>query len=288
MWSHLSRLFSGQPRSAFEGQRRPGIGCHPRIIMGLLVIGGTLAYHFLGTTSYQNEFTGRKQRLAFATPQEEVALGLKSAPTMIRQMGGESRNVQGQDTVDRVGARLVKSTLVRQTPYKFEFHLLGDSQTINAFALPGGQIFITEALFRLLKTEDQLAGVLGHEIGHVVGRHSNEQMATSRLLSGLAQGAGVMISDGQNNQGAQLAQMVANMRSMKYGRDDELESDALGVRFLIEAGYDPEAMIKVMEVLAQASKGSRQPEMLSTHPNPENRAEKIRDMIAELKKTKAH
>jgi predicted Zn-dependent protease len=274
------RLLNGFALSYAEG-RRPGIGCNPRLMMAVLVIGGTLAYHYLGTTSYQNEFTGRTQRLAYASAREEVALGLQSAPTMIRQMGGESRDAKSQALVDRVGSKLVQSTLARQTEYNFDFHLLGDTQTINAFALPGGQIFITEALLRLLKNEDQLAGVLGHEIGHVVGRHSNEQMATTKLWSGLAQGAGILLSDGQSNAGSQIAQAVANFRVMKYGRDDELESDALGVRFLIEAGYNPEAMIGVMEILAKAASGSRQPEMLSSHPNPENRAEKIRELIAQ-------
>lgn len=280
---HLfSRLLNGFSLSYDEG-RRPGIGCNPRIMMALLIIGGTLAYHYLGTTAYQNEFTGRTQRLAYATAQEEVALGLQSAPMMIRQMGGHSRDPKAQGLVERVGTKLVQSTLAKQTEYNFDFHLLGDTQTINAFALPGGQIFITEALLRLLKNEDQLAGVLGHEIGHVVGRHSNEQMATTKLWSGLAQGAGILLSDGQSNAGAQIAQAVANFRVMKYGRDDELESDALGVRFLIEAGYNPEAMVGVMEILAKAANGNRQPEMLSTHPNPENRAEKIRELIAQYR-----
>jgi predicted Zn-dependent protease len=276
------RLLNGFSLSYDEG-RRPGIGCNPRVMMALLIIGGTLAYHYLGTTAYQNEFTGRTQRLAYATAQEEVALGLQSAPMMIRQMGGHSRDPKAQELVERVGTKLVQSTLAKQTEYNFDFHLLGDSQTINAFALPGGQIFITEALLRLLKNEDQLAGVLGHEIGHVVGRHSNEQMATTKLWSGLAQGAGILLSDGQSNAGAQIAQAVANFRVMKYGRDDELESDALGVRFLIEAGYNPEAMVGVMEILAKAARGNRQPEMLSTHPNPENRAEKIRELIAQYR-----
>ncbi|WP_184208963.1 M48 family metalloprotease [Prosthecobacter dejongeii] len=268
---------------SFDGDGRHGIGCHPRIILALLIMGGTLAYHYLGTTEYENEFTGRTQRLAFATAQEEIALGLQSAPMMIRQMGGQSRDAQAQALVDRVGAKLVQSTLARQTPYRFEFHLLADRQTVNAFALPGGQIFITEALFRLFKNEDQLAGVLGHEIGHVVGRHSNEQMATSKLWQGLASGAGILLSDGQSNAGTQIAGMVANMRVMKYGRDDELESDALGVRFLIEAGYNPEAMIGVMEILASASKGGGQPEFMSTHPAPENRVELIREVIAKYR-----
>lgn len=280
----LRRLISSLV-PAFDGfgygrSRGRGIGCHPRLILAVLIIGGTLMYHFLGTSEYQNEFTGRTQRLAFAEPDQEIALGRQSAPMMIRQMGGLSQDRQALALVKRVGNKLVQSTLARSTPYPFDFHLLGDRQTVNAFALPGGQIFITEALFRLLKDEDQLAGVLGHEIGHVVGRHSNEQMANARLWQGLAQGAGVLLSDGQSSAGHQIAHMVANMRVMKYGRDDELESDALGVRFMIEAGYNPEALIGVMEILARASKGGGQPEFMSTHPAPANRVEHIRQEIA--------
>lgn len=132
-------LHSATP--AFDGDGRRGIGCSPRVLMALLIIGGTLGYHFFGTTEYENEFTGRTQRLAFATAEEEIAMGLKSAPMMVRQMGGQSRDMQGQKLVDKVGQKLVLSTLARQTPYRFEFHLLGDRQTVNAFALPGGADF---------------------------------------------------------------------------------------------------------------------------------------------------
>ncbi len=284
MRSLFHKLFSGNTLSYMSERRgRGGFGCSPRVIIGLLVIVGSIGYHYLGTTSFENEFTGRKQKLALKTAQEEVAMGLQSAPTMIRQMGGESSDPQARELVSRVGHKLVQSTLVKKTDYPFKFYLLADAQTINAFALPGGQIFITEALFRLLKNEDQLAGVLGHEIGHVVGRHSNEQMAQSSLWRGIAQGAGILLSDGQSNSGAQIANAVAQVRLMKYGRDDELESDALGVRFMLEAGYNPEAMIGVMEILGQAAKGNRQPEIMSTHPNPENRIGHIREQIAKMR-----
>ncbi|WP_395715960.1 M48 family metalloprotease [Prosthecobacter sp.] len=267
----------------FDGDYRGRRGCtmHPRVLMALLIIGGTLAYHWLGTTEYQNEFTGRTQKLALATPQEEIALGLQSSPQMIRESGGLSRDAAGRALVEQVGARLIASTAAKQTPYRFQFHLLADNQTVNAFALPGGQIFITEALFRRLKSEDQLAGVLGHEMGHVVGRHSNEQMANSRLWSGLAQGLGVLLSDGHNNTGAQIAQMVAQYKVMKFSRDDESESDALGVRFMIQAGYEPEALIGVMEILAEVSGGAGRSDFMSSHPSPENRMERIREVIAQ-------
>ena len=281
MISTIQRLLLLKRISVFEDdRRRSGPGINPRIIMGLLIIVGSLLYHWISTTSYHNEFTGREQKLAMATPQEEIALGLQSAPQMIRESGGLSRDAKGRALVDRVGARLIASTAARETTYQFKFHLLADTETVNAFALPGGQIFITEALFRRLKSEDQLAGVLGHEMGHVVGRHSNEQMANSQLWSGLAQGLGVLLSDGHNNSGAQIANMVAQWRVMKFSRDDESESDALGVRFMMQAGYNPEALIGVMEILAQVSGGGNKSDFMSSHPNPANRMERIREAIA--------
>ena len=277
----IQRLLLLKRISVFEDdRRRSGPGINPRIIMGLLIIVGSLLYHWISTTSYHNEFTGREQKLAMATPQEEIALGLQSAPQMIRESGGLSRDAAGREMVARVGARLIASTAAKETTYQFKFHLLADAETVNAFALPGGQIFITEALFRRLKSEDQLAGVLGHEMGHVVGRHSNEQMANSQLWSGLAQGLGVLLSDGHSNSGAQIANMVAQWRVMKFSRDDESESDALGVRFMMQAGYNPEALIGVMEILAQVSGGGNSSDFMSSHPNPANRMERIREAIA--------
>src|SRR5690606_16323390 len=160
--------------------------------------------------------------------------------------------------------------------YPFDFHVLADQRTVNAFALPGGQIFITEALLSRLENLDQLAGVLGHEVGHVIARHSAQQMAKQELSQGIAGAAGVAGGDANS---AYYAQVVANMVNMKYGREDELESDDLGVRFMMESGYNPEALIGVMDILEAASGGSNVPEFQSTHPAPENRREKIRAAI---------
>ncbi len=279
-------LVLGAPRFAFsynQASGRRGVGCSPRLIIAALMILGAVASYNFGTTEYKNEFTGRVQKLALPTPEHEIAMGLQSAPQMIREFGGEMRDPKAQALVSRVGERLISGTAVRSTPYQFKFHLLADSETINAFALPGGQIFITAALFNKLKNEDQLAGVLGHEIGHVVGRHSNQQMAKSSLISGIAQGFGVMLSDGGGTGGMQVAQMLGNVVNMKYGRDDENESDALGVRFLMEAGYDPEAMIGVMEILKASAGGRGQAEFMSTHPDPGNRIEHIRAEIGKIR-----
>ena len=116
--------------------------------------------------------------------------------------------------------------------------MLADPKTVNAFALPGGPIFITEGLLRQLKTEAELAGVLGHEIGHVIARHSSERLAKQQLTQGLL---GALVVGSGDYTTAQIGQMVGSMINMKYGREDELESDALGIRIMAEAGYDPRA-----------------------------------------------
>jgi len=130
-----------------------------------------------------------------------------------------------------------------------------------------------------LQTEGQLAGVLGHEIGHVIARHSSQRLAKNKLTQGLTGAVAVATGDAS---ATQVAAVVGELINMSYGRDDELESDALGVRFMSEAGYDPRAMIEVMKILAKASGGARQPEFFSTHPNPENRIEKIQETIRKL------
>jgi predicted Zn-dependent protease len=244
-----------------------------RLVVGLIVAAFALISYF-GTSS-QNSVTGEKQRVAMS-PQQEVALGVQSAPQMAAQFGGLSANAAASERVKRIGAQLVSRSVAAQTPYKFSFHLLADRGTVNAFALPGGPIFITEGLLRLLRTEGQLAAVLGHEIGHVIARHSSEHLAKAQLTQGLIGAAVIGTGDYST---AQIGQVVGNMINMRYGREDELESDALGIRVVAEAGYDPRAMIAVMEVLAKASGPSRQPEMLSTHPNPDNRAARIREQI---------
>jgi predicted Zn-dependent protease len=244
-----------------------------RWIIALVIAIVSLVSYF-GTTT-ENPVTGEKQRVALK-PEQEIALGLKTAPEMAAQMGGLSRSPQAKALVERVGAALVRDSLAAKSPYKFSFHVLADPKTINAFALPGGPIFITEGLLRQLKSEAELAGVLGHEIGHVIARHSSEHLAKAQLTQGLLSAAVIGTGDFTT---AQIGQMVGSMINMRYGRDDEIESDALGIRIMAEGGYDPRAMIGVMETLAKASSGSRQPEFFSTHPHPENRQARIRQEI---------
>jgi predicted Zn-dependent protease len=251
-----------------------------------LVIGAVIALIAVGgyfANSSKNPITGRTQHISMS-PQQEIAIGLQSAPEMAQQFGGLSQDQQATALVKDVGRKLISRLPSEATPYPFDFHLLADPKTVNAFALPGGQIFITEALFSRLETEGQLAGVLGHEAGHVLARHSAAQMAKSQLTQGLVQAVGVASSDtaAGAQSAAQIAQMVGGFINLKYGREDEIEADRLGLRFMRASGYDPRAMIRVMEILKQASGGSSQPEFMSTHPDPGNRIERIQAELEEL------
>lgn len=221
-----------------------------------------------------NPYTNEKQHIGLSE-NEEIAMGLNAAPQMAHQHGGLHPDTQYQATVDRVGKKLVNSSIAKDSNYKFDFHLLADKRTINAFALLGGQIFITYALFSKLENIDQLAGILGHEIGHVLGRHSAERIAKDGLTQGILSGVAV----GVEPSAAQGAAAVAQLINMKYGRDDELQSDELGVQFMIKAGYNPEALIGVMKILKDAAGPNSVPEFQSTHPDPENHVEKIKQAI---------
>lgn len=247
-------------------------------IAAMLVIVSLVSFYSTGDI---NPVTGEKQHVALNTEQE-IAMGLHAAPEMAAQHGGLLPDQRAQEHVDRVGERLVAALNEsldqqgRQNPYRFDFHLLRDDRTINAFALPGGQVFVTAALYSRFETEGQLAGVLGHEIGHVLSRHGSQRLAKQKLTEGLVGAAGVA---GGGESTARMAMMVGQMINMKYGRDDELDSDRWGVTLTAGAGYDPRAMLGVMEILDEASGGAAPPEMMSTHPKPANRAKYVKELL---------
>ncbi|MBG6131203.1 putative Zn-dependent protease [Aquimarina sp. EL_43] len=247
-------------------------GLKIRILIGLAII--AFAFFKKCNNKTLNPYTNRVQNINM-TSDQEIAIGLQSAPEMAQQHGGLYPDQKLQSYIDMVGNKLVNSSMAKQTPYKYEFHLLADPNTINAFALPGGQIFITYALLSKLQNEDQVAGVLGHEIGHVLGRHSAERIAEHEFWKTISTGASVGADAGGIVNG--IGQNVL----LKNGRGDELESDKLGVLFMINSGYNPEEMIGVMKILKAAAGPNRVPEFQSSHPDPENRIEKIKEAIRE-------
>lgn len=240
-----------------------------RIFIGLVIVG--FAFVQRCSNKEENPYTGRVQTINMSADQE-IAIGLQSTPEIARQYGGLYPDERMQALVDAIGSKLVQNSIARETPYRYEFHLLADKNTINAFALPGGQIFITYALFSKLN-EAQLAGVLGHEIGHVIGRHSAERIAEGNFWKTVSMGASVGADAGG------IVNSIGQNTLLKNGRGDELESDDLGVLFMIRSGYNPKEMIRVMEILKAAAGPGRAPEFQSTHPDPDNRIARIKEAI---------
>jgi predicted Zn-dependent protease len=267
-------------RTGSSSGRRGGLGGGRLLIAAAIAIFSLFTYF---STRQTNPVTEEVQNISL-TPEQEVVLGQQAAPEMAAQYGGLSANEELQARVDQIGQKILASSEAGEAPYPFEFHVLADPETVNAFALPGGQVFVTEGLINLLESEGELAGVIGHEIVHIVGRHSAEQIARAQLTEGLT-GAAVMATYDPENpssaQSAAMAQLVGQAVNMKYGRDDELESDRLGVRYMAAAGYDPRAMVGVMQKLDQAAQGARPPEFMSTHPDPGRRIEQIEAAIGE-------
>ena len=263
-------------------QPNRGQGFPIQWLIGLVIAVGAIIAYF--TTSSVNPTTGEKQHVSM-TADQETALGMQSAPQMISQMGGELPDSDPQTReVHAVGDRVWKRSDAARSPYPFHYHLLADRQTINAFALPGGEVFITKGLLDRLTTEGELAGVLGHESGHVVERHVAQQMESGNLGNRLVTAVGVASSNSDHPYAdTAVAEMVNKMTQLHFSRHDESQADECGLRYMSQAGYDPHAMLKVMEVLQKVTneQGGRPPQMLQTHPYPEQRMEEINSWLSQ-------
>lgn len=252
-----------------------------RIIGGIII--AVIGFMMYMSQVQENPVTHERQHVAIS-PDQEIRLGLQSAPVMAKQMGGElPASDLRVEQVKTIGSHLVASTDAKKSPWKFQFHVLADTRTINAFALPGGQIFITAGLLDKLKTKDQIAGVLGHEMGHVIERHSAQQMATSQLGQLLVVAVGTAASSRQHPQqsynAALIASLVNQMFQLRYSRADESAADIWGIKLLAQAGYDPKAMVEVLRILKESAGKNPGMEIFQTHPNPDLRIKEIEEYL---------
>lgn len=225
-----------------------------------------------------NAATGRSQFLPLSWD-DEVRLGAEAAPQFIQQSGGELPDAAVVSYVSSLGNRLAAQS--EMADIDWEFYIL-DSQVINAFALPGGKVFMSRGLLEKMTNEAQLAGVLGHEIGHVTARHGNERMGKAMLAQGalIAVGVAGAVSDNEWMQVLGVGTAVGGqLFLLKYSRSNELEADALGVRYMTRVGYNPVGQIQVMEILREAGGGAGAPEWLSTHPAPDTRISDLEELI---------
>jgi predicted Zn-dependent protease len=226
-----------------------------------------------------NPVTG-KQQLALVSEEEEIALGQEAAAQAAEQMG-RYPDPGLQAYVEGIGRRMAAASERPNLPWSFT---VLDDPGVNAFALPGGPVFVTRGLLGHMNSEAELASVLGHEIGHVTARHSVNQLSKAQLAE-LGLGLGAILSP-EVAQLGQLAGAGLQMLFLKFGRDDERQADELGFRYMIAQRYDPREMARVFETLERASAGEgggRVPEWLSTHPDPGDRARKAAERAAGVK-----
>ena len=232
---------------------------------------------FSGLSCSTNPATGQRQ-LSLISEEQEVAMGTE-ADQQISQAMGLYPDEELQRYVNAVGQRLAAESERPDLPWTFR---VIDDPTVNAFALPGGYIYLTRGIMTYFNNEAEMASVLGHEIGHVTARHSVEQISRQQL-AGLGLGIGMILSP-ELRQFGDLAQTGLGLLFLKYGRDDERQADSLGLRYMVREDYDPAQMPNVFETLArvsQASGSDRLPGFLSTHPDPQARAQRIRGALGE-------
>ena len=223
-----------------------------------------------------NPATGKKQ-LMLVSEAQEIAMG-KEADQEAVAAYGLYPDPKVQAYVERLGKGLAAKSERPDLPWSFK---VVDDPTVNAFALPGGYIYVTRGIMAHLRSEAELVAVMGHEIGHVTGRHSASQMSKQTLaMGGLVLGMAVKP---ELQQFAGLAQQSLGLLFLKFGRDDENQADELGLRYMTRQAYDPKEMLEVFGVLdgvTRAEGGGRMPDWLSTHPSPGNRTARIQGQIA--------
>lgn len=227
----------------------------------------------------RNPVTG-KSELSLVSESQEIQMG-QEASKEVAQSIGLYKDQAAQDYVASLGKRMAAASERPKLPW--EFHVVDDA-SVNAFALPGGFIYVTRGLMASINDEAELATVIGHEIGHVTNRHSVQQISKAQLAQ-LGLGIGSILSSDIAKFGQVLGAGLSIL-FLKYSRDAENQADQAGFRYALNQNYDVREMSKVFETLdrmSHTSGGGKLPEWLATHPSPGNRIEHIQKMLDTLK-----
>lgn len=225
-----------------------------------MIIG--LVYCF-GCGCATNPVTGEAQ-LMLISEQQDIEIGRKYAPEVEKQMGGRVADRLLQNYVDSVGQRLARVS--HKPDWQYQFVVL-ENETLNAFALPGGYVFITSGMLKKLATEAQLAGMLSHEITHIAARHSSANMSREIGISILLSA----VTPDETPQGVlTVADLTRQILGLGYSRQQEKEADLGGLDYMVGAAYNPYGMVETLRMLENEQK-QRPIEFFSTHPAPQNR-----------------
>jgi predicted Zn-dependent protease len=224
-------------------------------------------------------YTGRRQ-VQLVSANEEAQMGVQAYQQIVGK-ATLSTDTQSNALVQRVGSRIAAVT---ELPYQWEFRVIQDDKQANAFALPGGKVAVYTGMLAITQNEAGLAAVLGHEIAHVLARHGGERLSqqmgvqtVTQVLAGLASSnpATVQLVSAALGAGAQVGVLLP------WGRAQESEADHVGLILMAKAGYDPRAALDIWKRMAEAAKGQRGPEFLSTHPAEATRIQQIEGWLPE-------
>jgi predicted Zn-dependent protease len=251
----------------------------PSLWLGAWLLGAVLVSGPIASCA-RNPVTG-KNEISLVSESQEIQMGQQGAQE-VEQSIGFVEDAELQAYVAGIGKRMAAKSERPHLPW--EFHVVNDA-AVNAFAIPGGFIYVTRGLLANMNSEAELATVVGHEIGHVTARHSVQQISKAQLAT-LGLGIGSIVSS-DIAQFAGIASQGLGVLFLKYGRDAENQADQLGFKYALGLNYDVREMANVFQTLNRASQvgggGGRLPEWLSTHPNPENRIEKVQERLDTLK-----
>ena len=227
-----------------------------------------------------NPVTGQRQ-VSFMSEAQEISIGQESDPQIKQEMGVYNDPELAQYVTD-IGMRMAKASERPNLPWRFT---IVDVPAVNAFAVPGGFIYITRGILPFLDSEAELAGVIGHEIGHVTARHSAQQY--TRQITGQVGLVALGIFVPAARPFGDLAGSALGVLSLEYGRGDELQADELGARYEAMQGWDPAAIPEFLTTLGRLDEaaGDRRgvPNWLSTHPDPLSRVKDIQPTVEKLK-----
>ena len=235
----------------------------------------------LGAPALRAQRTQLKPPWNMYSPQTDVQLGRKNAQLLEERLP-LCKDPKVDEYLTKLGMRLVSKLPTRGIQYPWEFHCVND-KSINAFALPGGFVFVNRGAIEVSDSEAQLAAVMGHELSHVALRHGTAQASKAQLAQGAAGIFGGLF--GGSTGGDLLTEGVALGAGgllLRYSRGDETQADVMGTQVIYDAGYDPRAMAQFFEKLQAETAGKNPPQFLSDHPNPDHRVERVDEEIDKL------
>lgn len=264
------------------------------LVLGSMLGSASVYAIGLGTIEGAVKDTAKVAKTMSISDDEEVAIGTQAHPSILAQFGGAVNDAKLQKYIDTVGQKLVKVSDRKDIPYHFT---VVNASDFNAFAVPGGYVYVTRGLLSAMKDESELAAVLGHELTHVTHRHGVKQMqqaalagtgakyatkAASGAVGGAAGGAAGALSGEALKK---VTTLFANFAVQGYGRAHELDSDKTGIRFANSAGYDPEGAVRMFEYLLSLESGEKPSGMnalLASHPNTDKRLVLAKEEVAKI------